>query len=243
VCALLFLAVRLIRGTAAAHAMLGAAGLVALFYVADYGQLRIVSALLGAALPYVVFAAIVVFQGEIRRLLTGFGRVLSGRVYRSARGESVSEVAVAARALAAQKTGALVVFERDVGLRSFTETGVRLDAAVSYDLLCSIFTPGSPLHDGAVVIQADRVAAAACFLPLTVNPELSRKWGSRHRAAIGITEDTDAVALVVSEETGHISVFAGGALARLPEGAAEQGETLAQALADVLRQSSRRPAA
>lgn len=213
--ALLFFAIRLIRGTSAAHAVLGACGLAAIYFLADYFGFRILSALLGHALPYLAFAGIVVFQAEIRRLLTTFGRALSGRRYRVARGEPTSDIVVAANALAHQKTGALIVFERASGLRAFIETGVRLDAVVSYDLLCSIFTPGSPLHDGAVIIQGDRIAAAACFLPLTVNPELSRKWGSRHRAAIGVTEDTDAVALVVSEETGKISAFAGGELAPL----------------------------
>src|SRR6185295_10090939 len=108
-----------------------------------------------------------------------------------------------------QKTGAIVVLEREIGLRSYIETGIQLDALITYDLLISIFNPGTPLHDGAVIIQGRRVAAAACFLPLTVNPELSRTLGSRHRAAIGVTEDTDAVTVVVSEETGLISVVTG----------------------------------
>lgn len=237
VLALIVSAMRLIRGTSAAHAALGAGGLFGLYFAAQALEFRFLSAILGTALPYVVFAAIVVFQTEIRRVLTGFGRILSGRVYRVAKGEPVSEIVAAARALAAQKTGALVVFEREVGLKSFIETGVRLDAAVSYDLVCSIFTPGAPLHDGAAVVQGDRIVAAACFLPLTVNPELSRKWGSRHRAAIGVTEDTDAVVLVVSEETGTISIFVAGQPAPIPP-----GEDLARVLADVLsRAGGRRP--
>jgi diadenylate cyclase len=114
--------------------------------------------------------------------------------------------------LAAKKTGALIVLERDIGLRTFIESGVRLEAQVSRDLLLSIFQPGLPLHDGAAIIQKDRIAAAACFLPLTINPGLSRKLGTRHRAAIGITEETDCLSLVVSEETGRISVAAFGEL-------------------------------
>ncbi|MGH9629585.1 MAG: diadenylate cyclase, partial [Bryobacteraceae bacterium] len=114
--------------------------------------------------------------------------------------------------LSHQKTGALVVVERDIGLRTFIESGVLLDASLSRDLLLSIFQSGSALHDGAVIIQGDRVAAAACFLPLSVKPALSRSLGTRHRAAIGVTEETDCLALVVSEETGHLSVAAFGEL-------------------------------
>lgn len=106
--------------------------------------------------------------------------------------------------------GALMVIERDIGLRTFIESGVALDARVSRDLLLSIFHTGGAMHDGAVIIQGDRVAAAACFLPLTTNPALSRQLGTRHRAAIGVTEETDALAIVVSEETGQISVAARG---------------------------------
>ena len=144
---------------------------------------------------------------------------------------------LAATTLAAQRTGAIVVIERDMGLRSYIETGIALDAYVTYDLLISIFNPGTPLHDGAVIIQGNRVAAAACFLPLTVNPELSRTLGSRHRAAIGVTEDTDAIAVVVSEETGTISLVQGGALQRGLDGPA-----LKQALLTGLNVSEARDA-
>jgi len=143
--------------------------------------------------------------------------------------------------LSAQRTGAIVVMERDMGLRSYIETGIGLDALLTYDLLISIFNPGTPLHDGAVVIQGNRVAAAACFLPLTVNPQLSRELGSRHRAAIGVTEDTDAIAIVVSEETGTISVVAGGKIRRDLD-----GSLLKQALLDALEveaSTDRAPAA
>jgi diadenylate cyclase len=121
---------------------------------------------------------------------------------------------VAATTLAAKGTGALIVIERSIGLRNYIESGIPLDARVTYDLLVSIFQPTSPLHDGAVIVQNDRVAAAACFLPLTINPRLSRELGSRHRAAIGITEENDAVALVVSEETGVISLAMNGEIDR-----------------------------
>jgi diadenylate cyclase len=119
---------------------------------------------------------------------------------------------LAVEELAAAKTGALIVLERDIGLRTFIESGVRLEARLSRDLLLSIFQVGLPLHDGAAIVQKDRLAAAACFLPLTTNPALSRKLGTRHRAAIGITEETDCLAVVVSEETGRTSVAAFGEL-------------------------------
>jgi len=116
--------------------------------------------------------------------------------------------------LASSKTGALLVLERAVGLRNFIEAGVKIDAVLSYDLLVTIFDPTTPLHDGAVIIRQDRIAAASCFLPLTKNPSISRELGTRHRAAIGITEGTDAVSIVVSEETGLISFIEGGKIER-----------------------------
>jgi len=208
---------KFVRGTQATHIVLGGLGVVALFIIATLFELRLLSLLLGNVLPYVAFAAIVVFQTEIRKLLASIGRTLFGRSGPSSADDVLDEIVLAAQSLSSARTGALIVFERDMGLKSFAETGVRLDAAVTYDLLCNIFTPGSPLHDGAVVIQADRLSAAACFLPLTVNPELSRTLGSRHRAAIGVTEDTDAVALVVSEETGTVSLVSSGAMTRLAD--------------------------
>ena len=114
--------------------------------------------------------------------------------------------------LSTKKTGAIVVIERSIGLRNYIESGIPLDAKLTHDLLVSVFQPTSPLHDGAVIVQRDRAAAAACFLPLTINPRLNREFGSRHRAAIGITEENDAIAIVVSEETGRISLVEDGDL-------------------------------
>ena len=214
---LFFSLFKFVRGTQATHIVLGALGVVGLYVAATLLKFRLLTFILRNVLPYVAFAAIVVFQSEIRKLLATIGRLLFGRTAPSSNDDVLDEIALAAQALSSTRTGALIVFERDTGLKAFVETGVRLDAVVSYDLLCNIFTPGSPLHDGAVVIQADRLAAAACFLPLTVNPELSRTLGSRHRAAIGVTEDTDAVALVVSEETGIISLVSTGTMVRLKD--------------------------
>jgi diadenylate cyclase len=125
-----------------------------------------------------------------------------------------NEIVLAVTALSSRRIGALIIVERLEGLRTWIENGIALDSLVSYDLLINIFTPDTPLHDGAVVIQEDRIAAAAVFLPLTFNPELSTELGTRHRAALGVTEETDALAVVVSEETGTISVAYEGRMVR-----------------------------
>jgi diadenylate cyclase len=172
---------------------------------------ELVRTLLAGFAPYIPFALIVLFQSEIRRLLARLGgyRLLSigGRLQKR---EVAEELVLALGQLQQQKVGALAVIERDIGLRSFVESGVPLDACISRDLLLTIFHPGSALHDGAAIIQGDKIAAAACFLPLTVKPALARHLGTRHRAAIGVTEETDCLSLVVSEETGRISVASGG---------------------------------
>lgn len=219
-----------IRGTHAVQMALGALVLVVLYWVSRLFDLETVNWLLRTLMPYLVFGLIVVFQAEIRKVLAHLGKTPLLGAFSAERGEEVlDEMVLATTALASQKTGALVVIEREMGLRSFIETGIALDAFVTYDLLISIFNPGTPLHDGAVIVQGNRIAAAACFLPLTVNPELSRQLGSRHRAAIGVTEDTDALAIVVSEETGTISLVAGGRIER-----GLDGRSLKQALLDAL---------
>jgi diadenylate cyclase len=204
-----------IRGTHAVQMALGALVLVVLYWTSSWFDLETVNWLLRTFLPYVVFGIIVVFQAEIRKVLAHLGKTPLLGAFSSQKTEGViDEVVLASTTLSSQKTGAIMVLEREMGLRSYIETGIALDALVTYDLLISIFNPGTPLHDGAVVIQGNRLAAAACFLPLTVNPELSRALGSRHRAAIGVTEDTDALVVVVSEETGVISLVSGGRIRR-----------------------------
>ena len=207
----------LIRGTRAAQMAAGAGLLIGLFFMSRWLHLETVNWLIRNLAGYVVFAAIVLFQADIRRALTHFGRAPFFRYLgRTADSEEdiVEELVVAATTLAARRIGAIVVLEREVGLRNYIEGGIPLDATVTYDLLASIFQPGSPLHDGAVIIQNDRIAAAACFLPLSVNPRLSKDLGTRHRAALGLTEENDAVAIVVSEETGSISLVVNGDLER-----------------------------
>jgi diadenylate cyclase len=204
-----------LQGRRAMHMVVGVALAVAFFYSARWARLDAVSWLLSTMLPYFVLLIIIVFQSEIRRALAHFGQTaFPGSLSRINRTESTEEIVLAVEKLASNRTGALIVIERNIGLRSFIESGVALDAVLSYDLLVTIFNHDLPLHDGAVIIQNNRIAAAACFLPLTVKPRLSKDLGTRHRAAIGITEETDAVAIVVSEETGLISLAHEGQIER-----------------------------
>ena len=205
---------KLIRGTRAVQMAIGITFIVGLFFLSRGARLETLNWLLRNIVGYVVFAAIVLLQTDIRRALVHFGRAPLFRRLERGRSddEAIEELVVAAGTLSSKKTGALIVIERSIGLRNFIESGIPLDAKLTYDLLVSVFQPSSPLHDGAVIVQGDRVAAAACFLPLTVNPRLSRTLGSRHRAAIGVTEENDAVAIVVSEETGLMSLVQDGDL-------------------------------
>ena len=210
----------------------GIAFMAGLFYISRGFQLETVNWLIRNIVGYVVFAAIVLLQADIRRALVHLGR---GRLFRRLNrrvsdDDTIEELVVAAATLSAKRTGAIVVIERAIGLRNYIESGIPLDARLTYDLLVSIFQPTSPLHDGAVIVQRDRAAAAACFLPLTVNPRLNRELGSRHRAAIGITEENDAVAIVVSEETGTLSLASQGRLER-PITSSRLHDLLSQALA------------
>jgi uncharacterized protein (TIGR00159 family) len=195
---------------------LGGGVLVALFYGSRWGHLETVNWLIRNVFGYIVFAVIVLFQSDIRRALAHFGRAPFFQYFAKTEAveESIEEIVVAVNMLSSQRIGAIIAVERQIGLRNYIEGGIRLDAVLTYDLLQSIFLPLSPLHDGAVIVQEDRVAAAACFLPLTVNPKLSKELGSRHRAAIGLTEENDSVAIVVSEETGNISLVVDGQIER-----------------------------
>jgi len=190
--------------------------IVGLFYVSRWSHLETVNFLIRNIVGYIVFAGIVLFQSDIRRALAHLGRAPFFRYLakEEAAEGSIEELIVAVNMLSAKHIGAIVAIERQVGLRNYIEGGIPLDAVLTYDLILSIFQPTAPLHDGAVIVQEDRVAAAACFLPLTVNPKLSRELGSRHRAAIGLTEENDAVAIVVSEESGVISVVVDGQIER-----------------------------
>src|SRR5688500_4097192 len=215
---IVYVVLKLLRGTRAVPTVVGLVLLFLLYWLAIAQDLSTLEFVLRYAVVYIGFAIIVLFQSEIRQALIYFANRLRFPILKGARsqfgGSVYDEIVLAVTTLATEKTGALIVIERNVGLRNFVDAGVQLDAAISYDLLVTIFNPLTPLHDGAVVIQNERIAAASVFLPLTKNPEISRELGTRHRAAIGITEGTDAIALVVSEETGLITYVEGGHVRR-----------------------------
>lgn len=198
----------IIRGRRAVHILLGLGILVLTYFVAIWARLELLRTILATLAPYTAIALIVMFQSELRRMLARLGRRPFLGIAQLERRELTQEILLAVAHLSQKRIGALIVVERKLGLRTFIESGVNLDAAISRDLLCAIFHPGAALHDGAVIIQGDRITAAACFLPLTTNPLLITELGTRHRAALGITEESDCMAVVVSEETGRISIAA-----------------------------------
>jgi diadenylate cyclase len=204
----------LIKGTRASLMVVGVAGLGLAFYLSRLGNLAALNWLISTLLPYTVFALIVVFAAEIRQALARLGRRLTLSRTAGSEADAYDDIVLAANLFCQNQTGALIVIEREIGLRTYVESGVPLDARLSYDLLATIFRPSAPLHDGAVIVQNDRIAAAACFLPLSMNPVLSTQLGTRHRAGIGVTEETDAIAVVVSEETGSISLAVSGKIER-----------------------------
>jgi diadenylate cyclase len=215
---IVYVLLRLLRGTRAVPTMVGIVLLALIYWLSVSQELATLEFVLRSAVLYIGFAIIVLFQSEIRQALIYFANRLRFPIARAQRGQFggsiYDEIVLAATTLASEKTGALIVIERNVGLRNFVDAGVQLDARISYDLLVTIFNPSTPLHDGAVIIQSERVAAASVFLPLTKNPGISRELGTRHRAAIGITEGSDAISIVVSEETGSISYIEAGDVRR-----------------------------
>jgi diadenylate cyclase len=210
VAALIYQFLMIIRGRRAVHVLMGLGVLALIYLIAVWAKLDLLHTILATLAPYTPIALIVMFQAELRRALARLGRRPFLGVSQLERRELSQEVVLAVARMAQNRIGALIVIERKIGLRTFVESGVNLDAAVSRDLLCSIFHPGGALHDGAVIIQGDRIAAAACFLPLTTNPLLVTELGTRHRAALGISEESDCIAVAVSEETGKVSVAAFG---------------------------------
>ena len=210
---LMYYLLKLLRGTRAVQMLVAIVLLVFFYRGAQSARLEMVEWLLTTLLPYVAIALIILFQPEIRRALSRFGRNVSLMRFAAHNPKaSYDDIVMAAEYFSQNRIGALMVVERQAGLRTYIESGIPLDAKLSYDLLVSIFRPGSPLHDGAAIIEGSRVAAAGCFLPLSLNPMISKQLGTRHRAAIGITEDSDAVVVLVSEETGSISVASAGAI-------------------------------
>lgn len=203
----------LIRGTRAVQMVYGLLAAGALFWTAQYFELYTLSWILGSVLSSAILIIVVVFQSDIRRALTQVGRwrIFGGHTEQR---EMLEEIARTATMLAARRIGGLIVLEHDVRLNEYLDAGTDVDAKVTRELLVSIFLPQSPIHDGAVIVRRGRVVAAGCFLPLTANPAVSKSLGSRHRAAIGLTEESDAVVVVISEEEGQISLVREGRITR-----------------------------
>ncbi len=215
---IVYVVLKLLRGTRAVPTMVGMVLLALLYWLAVVQELATLEFVLRWAVVLLPFTIIVLFQSEIRQALIYFASRLRFPILKRQRGQfggSVyDEIVLAVTTLSTEKTGALIVIERNVGLRNFIDSGVQLDAVISYDLLVTIFNPSTPLHDGAVIVKEEKIAAASVFLPLTKNPGISRELGTRHRAAIGITEGTDAISIVVSEETGLVTYVEGGNVRR-----------------------------
>ena len=207
----LYRLIHMIRGTRAMQMIIGLVVILLAYVSSQMFGLYTLNWVLDNFLGSIILVVIVIFQSDIRRALTQVGTApLFGGADRIERGQVLEEITKAVVSLATRGIGGLIVLEREVGLNEYIEVGTRLDARVTRELLESVFIPHSPMHDGALVIQKGRVAAARCFLPLSVDPNLSQAFGTRHRAAVGLTEETDAVAVVISEERGKISLVVEG---------------------------------
>ena len=215
VAVILYQLLLLLKGTRVMNMLVGLGSLVILTTGARLLGLKALNALLGEIFFYLPLALLLLFQQDIRRILTSLIKNPFTRLMTAGPQEKIiQEIVLAAASLSSKHTGALIVVERHDGLRQVAETGVAVNAEVSLELLETIFMPRTPLHDGAVLVQGDRLAAAGCFLPLTQNAALTKEFGTRHRAAIGLTEESDALAVVVSEETGMVSFAVDGHLQR-----------------------------
>jgi len=210
---LVYRALQIVRGSRAMQMIIGLAVIVVAYVSSRALGLFTLNWILDNFLASIILVIVVIFQSDIRRALTQVGAAplftAAERVVQR-REDIIEEVAQAALAMAGKHVGGLLVFEREVGLSEYMEIGTRLDARVSRELIESVFLPHSPIHDGALVIQKGRVTAVRCLLPLSTNPHLKKTWGTRHRAALGVTEETDAVALVISEQEGSVTLVVGG---------------------------------
>jgi diadenylate cyclase len=203
----------IIKGTRAVQMLIGLGVLLVAFFLSDYLNLRIMYWIIQSFWAQIVLALIILFQPEIRKALAHMGeQPFFPTIAPASELKSLDEIVRATVSLGSRKIGSLIILERDTSLKDFVEMGTPLDAKVSKEILISIFHPTSPIHDGAIIIRSERIVAAGCFLPIMFRTDLSKSLGTRHRAALGITEETDAVAIIVSEETGLISVAAHGKL-------------------------------
>jgi len=204
---------QIIKGTKAAHMLIGLGLLLMASLLSRYFELYTIDWMIQSFWAQIVIAIIILFQPEIRRALAQMGEAQIFKNLTSAEElKSLDEIVRATVSLANKKIGALIAIERDTSLKDFVEMGTPLDAKVTKEILMSIFHPTSPIHDGAVVIKGNRIVAAGCFLPITMGPDISKSLGTRHRAGLGLSEETDAVIVVVSEETGMVSMATHGKL-------------------------------
>ncbi len=205
----------LFKGSRATQMFIGLFLLIILSFVAQWLNLNALNWILSSLKTVWVIAFVILFQPELRKALTQLGQNrIFGIFFRVEESGTVSEILKACHQLTQKGLGAIIVLEQDVGLRNYTETGTQLDARVTGELLVTIFTPPGPLHDGAVVIEKNRILAAGCILPLSQNPRLAKSLGTRHRAGLGLSEETDAITIIISEETRMISIARGGKLKR-----------------------------
>lgn len=226
----------IIKGTKAAHMLIGLGLLLVASFLSRYFELYTIDWLIQSFWAQIVIAIIILFQPEIRRALAQMGEAKIFKNLTSAEElKSLDEIVRATIALANRKIGALIAIERDTSLKDFVEMGTPLDAKVTKEILLSIFHPTSPIHDGAVVIKENRITAAGCFLPITMGPDISKSLGTRHRAGLGLSEETDAVIIIVSEETGNISMAMNGKL----ETPLDMG-TLRDILTDIFTQKEKK---
>lgn len=205
---------KIIRGTRAVHVVRILILLLGLGYVADIAGFTTITWLISTTLPTVMIALVVLYAPELRRTVTQFARVSFLSRGRTAKSALITELLRASRTMSSRHIGALIVFERENSLEGFVDTGIAIDSRVTAELLISVFTTKAPLHDGAVIVREERLAAASCLLPLTQRADEDESYGTRHRAAIGLSEETDAVVLVISEETGAVSVVVNGQMTR-----------------------------
>ena len=209
---IIYRTILLIRGTRAVQMLVGIAVLIVIYFGARELELLTLYWLLRTLLSSIFLIIIIVFQGDIRRALTQVGKTPFYKTYDDALQNTIQVVVASSRYLSRRRIGGLIVIERETGLRDYIESGHKIDANLTTELLVSLFLPSSPLHDGGVIIHNNRIQTAGCLLPLTKNPYINKRYGTRHRAAIGLSEETDAVIVVVSEETQEISLVQHGSI-------------------------------
>jgi diadenylate cyclase len=214
---IIYRTILLIRGTRAAQMLIGIAVLIVIYFGARELELLTLYWLLRTLLSSIFLIIIIVFQGDIRRALTQVGKTPFYKTYDDALQNTIQVVVASARYLSRRRIGGLIVIERETGLRDYIESGHKVDANLTTELLVSLFLPSSPLHDGGVIIHNNRIQTAGCLLPLTKNPYINKRYGTRHRAAIGLSEETDAVIVVISEETQEISLVQHGSITTLSD--------------------------